>query len=147
MQSPETLPPELQAKAGAFVSLKRGGELRGCIGTVEPVRQTLAEEVINNAVSAGLKDPRFQPVNLEELDSLTVSVDVLSPMERINSEAELDPKVYGVLVRSGYRSGLLLPDLEGIDTAAEQVEIARRKAGIAPNEPVELYRFTVTRHS
>jgi len=93
-----------------------------------------------------VKDPRFNPVRLEEIDELTVSVDVLMPPERIESSAELNPKKYGVLVRSGYRSGLLLPDLEGIDTAAEQIAIARRKAGIGPREPVELYRFEVHRY-
>lgn len=143
---PESLPAELSSPAGAFVSLKKGGELRGCIGTVEPARKNLAEEIIMNAVSAGVKDPRFNPVRLEELDDLTVSVDVLMPPERIESPAELDPRKYGVLVRSGYRSGLLLPDLEGVDTAAGQVAIARRKAGIGPREPVELYRFEVRRY-
>jgi MEMO1 family protein len=147
IQAPVPLPPELQVRAGAFVSLKQNGELRGCIGTVEPVHQNLAEEIIHNAVSAGVKDPRFQPLRLAELDDLEISVDVLSPMERVNSEDDLDPVKYGVMVRSGHRSGLLLPDLEGVDTIEEQLEIARRKAGIAPGEPVELYRFTVTRHS
>ena len=137
----------LSHRAGAFVSLKKGGELRGCIGTVEPVRKNLAEEIIMNAVSAGVRDPRFAPVRLEEIDELTFSVDVLMPPERIKSAAEPDPARYGVIVRSGYRSGLLLPDLEGIDTAEEQIAIARRKAGIGPHEPVELYRFEVRRYS
>ena len=144
---PEPLPAELSPRAGAFVSLKKGGELRGCIGTVEPVRRSLAEEIIMNAVSAGVRDPRFEPVRLEEIDELTFSVDVLMPPERIESPAELDPGKYGVLLRCGHRSGLLLPDLEGIDTAAEQIAIARRKAGIGPHEPVELYRFEVRRYS
>ena len=122
------------------------GALRGCIGTVEPTRKNLAEEIIMNAISAGVRDPRFNPVRLEEIDDLAVSVDVLMPLERIDSLAELDPKKYGVLVRSGHRSGLLLPDLEGIDTAPEQVAIARQKAGIGPREPVELYRFEVRRY-
>ena len=100
-----------------------------------------------NAVSAGVRDPRFAPVRLEEIDELTFSVDVLMPPEKIESEGELDPARYGVIVRSGHRSGLLLPDLEGIDTAAEQIAIARRKAGIGPHEPVELYRFEVRRYS
>ncbi len=134
-------------RAGAFVSLKKGGELRGCIGTVEPVRKNLAEEIIMNAVSAGMKDPRFEPVRAEEIDDLEISVDVLMPPERIEDPGGLDPRKYGVLLRSGQRSGLLLPDLEGIDTAAEQIAIARRKAGIGPHEPVELYRFEVRRYS
>lgn len=143
---PEPLPEELAPPAGAFVSLKKGGELRGCIGTVEPVRRSLAEEIIANAVSAGVKDPRFSPVRLEEIAELTVSVDVLLPPERIADPAELNPEKYGVIVRSGYRSGLLLPALEGIKTADEQIAIARRKAGIGPREPVELYRFEVRRY-
>ena len=147
LKIPVPPPAELAARAGAFVSLKKGGALRGCIGTVEPSRWNLAEEIITNAVSAAVKDPRFRPVRLEELDQLSISVDVLSPVERIKGPEELDPRIYGVLVRSGYRSGLLLPDLEGIDTVEEQVEIARRKAGIGPTEPVELYRFTVIRYA
>lgn len=146
MKAPGKLPPELQRRSGAFVSLKKDGALRGCIGTVEPVRDNLAEEIVSNAVSAAVRDPRFPPITLDEVDRVSVSVDILSPLERINSIDELDPVVYGVLVRSGHRSGLLLPDLEGIDTAGEQVDIARRKGGIAPGEPVELYRFTVTRY-
>ena len=144
---PEPLPDDLSMRAGAFVSLKKGGELRGCIGTVEPVRKNLAEEIIMNAVSAGMKDPRFEPVRAEEIDDLEISVDVLMPPERIEDPGGLDPRKYGVLLRSGQRSGLLLPDLEGIDTAAEQIAIARRKAGIGPREPVELYRFEVRRYS
>lgn len=146
MKAPQTLSPELRERAAAFVSLKKRGALRGCIGTIEPVRSTLAEEIIANAVSAGVNDPRFDPLSRAELDELAISVDVLSPMERIGGIEELDPKKYGVLLRCGHRSGVLLPDLEGIENAAEQVEIARRKAGIAPGEPVELYRFTVTRY-
>lgn len=144
---PDPLPAELSVRAGAFVSLKKGGELRGCIGTVEPVRGSLGEEIIMNAVSAGVRDPRFEPVRLEEIDELDFSVDVLMPPEKIGGPEELDPGKYGVLLRSGQRSGLLLPDLEGIDTAAEQIAIARRKAGIGPHEPVELYRFEVRRYS
>jgi len=147
IKAPDPLPPQLETPAGAFVSLKINGQLRGCIGTVEPVRENLAEEIIANAVSAGVRDPRFPPVGVAELDLITFSVDILSPMERVNSLDDLDALRYGVLVKSGHRSGLLLPDLEGIATAEAQVEIARRKAGILPGEPVELYRFTVIRHS
>jgi AmmeMemoRadiSam system protein A len=147
IKAPDPLPPQLEKPAGAFVSLKISGQLRGCIGTVEPVRKNLAEEIMANAVSAGVRDPRFPPVGVEELDLITFSVDILSPMERVNSLNDLDALRYGVLVKSGQRSGLLLPDLEGIATVEAQVEIVRRKAGIPPGEPVELYRFTVTRHS
>ena len=146
LPAPVSLPEGLTLPAGAFVSIKKRGELRGCIGTVEPVRENLAGEIIMNAISAGVKDPRFEPVRLEEMAELAFSVDVLAPPERVQSLAELDPQKYGVLVRSGSRSGLLLPDLEGIDTAEEQVAIARRKAGIGPHERVKLYRFAVHRY-
>ncbi len=143
---PDILPPDYQVRSGVFVSLKKKGELRGCVGTIEPVRQNLAEEIAANAVSAAVRDPRFPPVSKEELSELSISVDILCPMERIRSEKELDPKNYGVLVRSGLSSGLLLPDIKGIDTVDEQINIARRKAGIPPGKPVELYRFKVTRY-
>jgi len=142
----EPLPAQYQLKSGVFVSLKKEGRLRGCIGTVHPVRANLAEEIAANAVSAAKNDPRFPPVSKEELHDLDISVDILSPMERVRSENDLDPKRYGAMMRSGSRSGLLLPDLEGVDTVDEQLDIIRRKAGIAPGEPVELYRFTVTRY-
>jgi AmmeMemoRadiSam system protein A len=146
LPTPGQLPPELSGRAAAFVSLHKGGELRGCIGTIAPVHPTLAAEIIANAVSAGFNDPRFAHLRREELEQLVISVDVLSPLERISDPGALDPKKYGVLVRSGHRSGLLLPDLEEVDTVEEQLRIARLKAGIAPGEPVELYRFTVTRY-
>lgn len=144
---PRELPPLFAQKAGAFVTIKKGKELRGCIGTVEPVKSNLAEEISANAVSAGLKDPRFDPVRLKDLNQLTISVDVLTPLEKAENMRELDPKKYGVVVKSSFRSGVLLPDLEGVDTVEEQVSIARRKAGIAPGEPVELYRFQVIRYT
>jgi len=143
---PDRLPPQLTQKAGAFVSLKKEGMLRGCIGTIEPVRSNLAEEISANAISAALSDPRFPPLKEEELAALDIYVDILSPLEKVESKAELDPKKYGVLVRSGPRSGLLLPDLEGVESVDEQVAIASRKAGIGPGEAVELFRFTVTRY-
>ncbi len=145
-EMPASLPPEYEDRAGVFVSLKKAGQLRGCIGTVEPVRENLAEEIAANAVGAALRDPRFPPVSREELAELNISVDILGPMEPIKSEKELDPRQYGVLVRSGSKSGLLLPNLEGIDTAYEQLNIARRKAAIPPGAPVELYRFKVNRY-
>ncbi len=146
MKLPAPLPPGLEERAGVFVTLKKEGMLRGCIGTVEPERQNIAAEIIANTTAAALRDPRFDPVQLDELDHLTVSVDILTPMERIRSTRELDPRVYGVLVRSGGRSGLLLPDLEGIDTVEQQLDVARRKGGLFPQEPVELYRFRVIRY-
>lgn len=133
-------------RAGVFVSLKKHGELRGCIGTTAPTAENVAAEIIRNAVSAGTRDPRFEPVAENELDFIDYSVDVLSPAEPADP-SQLDPKRYGVIVKNGGRSGLLLPDLEGVDTAERQLLIACRKAGIDPEEHFDVYRFTVTRHS
>lgn len=145
---PENLPREmLQQRAGAFVSLKKDGVLRGCIGTIGPTRDNLALEILNNAISAGFHDPRFLEVRKEELADIVYSVDVLGPIEPISSPRELDVKRYGVIVDKGSRSGLLLPNLEGIDTVEQQIEIARRKAGIGEQETgVTLSRFEVIRH-
>lgn len=142
---PEYTCPEMKERAGVFVSLKKGGELRGCIGTFEPTRQNVAEEIMQNAVSAATRDPRFLPVRVNELPDLTYSVDILSAPEPIDSLEQLDPRRYGVIVLCGERRGLLLPDLEGVDTAEEQVDIARRKASIGRDEPVALFRFEVRR--
>ena len=133
-------------RAGAFVSIHECGMLRGCIGTISPTRSTLAEEIVNNAISAASRDPRFSPITPDELSSLEISVDVLSDPEPISSMKELDVKRYGVIVESGSKRGLLLPDLEGVDSVEEQVLIARNKAGIKENEHVTLYRFEVERH-
>lgn len=147
LRCPDTLPEEMRKRrAGVFVSLKKDGRLRGCIGTIQAVQASLAEEIIYNAVSACSKDPRFEPVSQEELEHLTIHVDVLGDTERINSPEELDVKRYGVIVTSGYRRGLLLPNLEGVDTVEEQIAIARQKAGIGGTEEVELERFEVVRH-
>ncbi|WP_408955535.1 AmmeMemoRadiSam system protein A [Natroniella sp. ANB-PHB2] len=145
---PSELDPRLAKKAGVFVSLKKDEQLRGCIGTTEPTQDNIAEEVINNALSAAFKDPRFEAVNLNELEELTYSVDILGEPKEVENIQQLDPKKYGVIVKQGDRTGLLLPDLEGVDTAAKQVEIAKRKAGITLNEAdVELMRFKVTRYT
>ena len=143
---PADLPSEFQQKAGAFVSLKKAGQLRGCIGTIEPVQSNLSGEIAANALSAAFRDPRFPPVQQQELAALDISVDVLSPLEKIGSRDELDHHKYGVMVCSGHKKGLLLPDLEGVDSVEEQLSIAARKAGIDPDEKMELYRFTVTRY-
>lgn len=136
----------LNGRAGVFVSLKLDGKLRGCIGTIEPTTECIADEIIHNAISAGTEDPRFYPVTEEELPRIVYSVDVLGKSEPIVSIDELDPKRYGVIVRKGMRSGLLLPNLEGIDNAEEQVSIALRKAGIGLNEDYTMERFEVVRH-
>jgi AmmeMemoRadiSam system protein A len=134
--------------AACFVSIKIGdGDLRGCIGTVEPTRTSLAEELIHNAISAATRDPRFPPVETSELSQLRYSVDVLSPPEPARF-AELNPKTYGLIVEDerGHRRGLLLPDLEGVDSAEQQLQITMRKAGIPPGANVNLYRFRVRRY-
>jgi AmmeMemoRadiSam system protein A len=133
-------------KAGAFVSIKKKGELRGCIGTFQPTTENVANEIIQNAISAATHDPRFLPVNSSELDELEYSVDVLSEPEKVASKNDLDPKRYGVIVKSGHRKGLLLPDLEGVNTVNEQISIASMKAGIYLGEKIELYRFEVKRY-
>ena len=135
-----------RSRAGVFVSIHKDGRLRGCIGTISPVRKNVAQEVIENAISASTKDPRFVPVTADELDRLEYSVDVLSPAESISSPKELDVKRYGVIVTNGNRRGLLLPNLDTIDTVDEQIAIAKKKAGIALDEDVSLQRFEVIRH-
>lgn len=144
---PENLPEEMYTqRAGVFVSIKKEGQLRGCIGTIQAVQPSIAEEIAENAVSASVKDPRFSPIEPEELEKLVISVDVLGDTEKIDSEDMLDVRRYGVVVTEGYRRGLLLPNLEGIDTVKEQVRIARQKAGIGEQEEVQLERFEVIRH-
>lgn len=144
---PADVPREFARRAGVFVSFKKAGELRGCIGTIEPTRASLAEEIIYNAIAAGTQDPRFAPVTSEEIPYLDCSVDILGEPEPVEGLGQLDPVRYGVIVRKGWRTGLLLPDLEGVDTVEEQVAIAKQKAGIRPDDrDVELFRFTVTRY-
>jgi hypothetical protein len=145
VKPPQELTPEMRERAGVFVSIKKDGGLRGCIGTFEPSRHNVAEEIIANAISAATRDPRFLPISPPELDRLSYSVDVLTKPEPTTFE-ELDPKTYGVIAECGWRRGLLLPDLEGVDTAKDQVSICCQKAGISPNEPVKLSRFQVKRH-
>ena len=137
---------EMKEKAGVFVSIYKLGELRGCIGTFEPQHDNVAEEIVANSISSATRDPRFLPVTEDELKDLEYSIDVLTRPERVKSQKELDPKKYGVIVEAGWRKGLLLPDLEGVDTVEEQVDICRLKAGIGPDEPVKLYRFEVKRY-
>ena len=144
---PDNLPEEMtNRRAGVFVSLKKHGNLRGCIGTIAPVTQSVAEEILRNAVSSCSEDPRFDKVRPDELPDLVYSVDVLAPPEPIESEAELDVKRYGVIVSSGYKRGLLLPNLEGVDMVSQQIAIASQKAGIQPGEKITLERFEVVRH-
>lgn len=146
---PAQLPDEMRTtRAGAFVSLHLHGQLRGCIGTISPVRSCVAEEILQNGISAATRDPRFPPVQPWELSDLEYNVDVLGKPEPVADASQLDPKKYGVIVKSSCdeRKGLLLPDLDGVDTTAEQISIARQKGNIGAREPIELYRFQVVRH-
>lgn len=144
---PDDLPEELTGQAaGAFVSLHTGGRLRGCIGTTVPTAENVAWEIVQNAVSAGTRDPRFPAVRAGELGDLEYSVDVLGQAEPVDSPNQLDPKRYGVIVCYGNRRGLLLPDLDGVDTVEQQIDIARKKGGIRETDPYTLQRFKVVRH-
>ncbi len=144
---PEGLPSEMLAnRAGVFVSLKKHGSLRGCIGTTEAMTQNIAREILRFAVSSGIEDPRFPPVSEEELPELVYSVDILGEPEPITTAKELDVKRYGVIVTAGRKRGLLLPNLEGVDTVEQQISIAKKKAGIYNNECYSLERFEVVRH-
>lgn len=147
IEIPSDVPEELLSEqAGAFICFKKHGQLRGCIGTIEPVQDNLALEIIKNTISAATEDPRFLPVQADELSQLECCVDVLMPAEPVSNLSELDAKKYGVIVESGSRRGLLLPDLEGVDTPEQQIDIARHKASIRSNEKVKLYRFEVKRY-
>jgi AmmeMemoRadiSam system protein A len=152
IQAPDARVPVMDRRAGTFVTIRRGGQLRGCIGTIEPVSENVATEVIRNAISAATRDPRFSPVQPNELAELEIKDDVLGEPEPVHSLEELDPRRYGLVVQSAsqpWKRGLLLPDLEGIDTAEKQVYWTRHhKAGITdPDEPVQMFRFEVMRYS
>ena len=141
------MPDELTLRrAGAFVSIHEHGRLRGCIGTISAVRDNLAEEIIANAISASTTDPRFEPITVDELPWLDINVDVLGDAEDIDSPDQLDVKRYGVIVSTRFKRGLLLPDLDGVDTVEQQISIAKQKAGITDNENYSLQRFEVVRH-
>ena len=144
---PDGLPEEmLHRRAGTFVSIHKNGQLRGCIGTILPTEKNIAEEIISNAINASSRDPRFSPIAAQELNSLEISVDVLGETEPVDSPDGLDVKRYGVIVSRGQKRGLLLPNLDGVDTVQEQIRIARQKGGIRENEPYRLERFEVVRH-
>ncbi len=143
---PDTPIELLEKRAGVFVTLHKHGRLRGCIGTFMPTQENIAKEIIRNAIAASTEDPRFPPVEEEELPEIEISVDVLSEPEEVKNIEELDPKKYGIIVESGFKRGLLLPDIEGVDTIEEQIEITKRKAGIYPGEPIKIYRFSVKRY-
>jgi MEMO1 family protein len=143
---PKEFTPEMKDRAGVFVCIKKNGDLRGCIGTFEPCQDNVADEIVANAISTATHDPRFEPVDAAELKDLDYTVDVLTHPEPIDDQSSLDPQKYGVIVEAGYRRGLLLPDLEGVNTVEDQIDISRQKAGIDPEEPIKLYRFEVKRY-
>jgi AmmeMemoRadiSam system protein A len=142
----ERPPAGLEGRAGVFVSIKKHGQLRGCIGTTAPTQGSIIAEIRQNAISAGTRDPRFWPIEEDELADLVYSVDVLREPEDIDGLGQLDPQKYGVIVSSGNKSGLLLPMLEGVDTVEAQVAIAKQKAGLQPEQPCQLQRFEVVRY-
>jgi AmmeMemoRadiSam system protein A len=143
----DDLSPDLRERAGVFVCLKINGDLRGCIGTFQPTEPTIAHETARNAISAATCDPRFLCVRTEELDRIEYTVDVLTPPEPVADMSGLDARRYGVIVQAGGRRGLLLPDLEGVDTVKDQIAIAMQKAGIPRGTSVDLFRFEVKRHT
>ena len=146
---PLKLTPEMEEKAGVFVSIHKHGQLRGCIGTFEPTQTNVAQEIIRNAVASATRDYRFSPdpgpVSEGELPELTYKVDILTSPVPVREESDLDPRKYGVLVVYGNKKGILLPDLPGVDSVDQQIEIARSKAGISLEEPAKLFRFEVRR--
>jgi len=137
---------ELNKEAGVFVTLKKNGDLRGCIGTIRPTQKNIAAEVQKNAISAAEHDPRFPAVSGDELNEIDYSVDIIGEMEKVDSKEELNPKKFGIMVKGGHQTGLLLPDLEGIDTIEKQINIARKKAGLSKDADIEIYRFEVKRY-
>ena len=146
IKTDNNIPPfMLEKQAGAFVSIHKYGALRGCIGTIIPTRKSIAEEIIANAISAAFNDSRFTPVTEDELDDLEINVDILSEPEEVSSTDELDPSKYGIIVSQGYKRGVLLPDIDGVETIKQQIEIAKNKAGIYEGEYF-LEKFTVIRH-
>ena len=148
MPCPSPVPDGMNDQSGTFVSIKKktNRELRGCIGTVTPNQDNLAKEIIQNAVNAATRDPRFESVTKEELDQLRFSVDVIGSMELINNPEQLNPRQYGLSIKYKEHHGILLPDLEGIDTVQRQIDICLKKGNIPKNEPYQMYRFEVERY-
>ncbi len=146
MPCPDSLNGELKKKRGTFVCLKKGKQLRGCVGTIVPVRENLAQEIIQNSVNAATEDPRFSPVGKEEIPQLSFSVDVLSPLEKVQTKSDLDTKRFGLVVRGKSSQGVLLPDIEGVNSVDDQIKICKRKAGLENDEDLEYFRFSVQRY-
>ena len=146
---PFPIPSGMETRLGVFVSIKikKNGNLRGCVGTIEPSQENLAKEIIKNAVSAATHDPRFKPIKIEELEKLLFSVDILTPLEQIDSPDKLDPKQYGLFIKGNGKQGTLLPDLKGVDSTEKQIDICLKKATIPENSNYQMYRFEVERYS
>lgn len=143
---PNPLTEDMAQPAAVFVTIHlANGELRGCRGTIVPTEPTLADAIIKTAIASATDDPRFSPVTVAELNQLELKVDVLSPFEAVSDTRELNEKVYGVFIQAGERRALLLPDIAAVDSVPRQLELVRLKAGLAPDEPADLYRFTVER--
>ena len=145
LSCPTPLPEDLQTRSGVFVSIKKCKQLRGCIGTLEPCEPNLAMEIIENALKAALQDPRFSPITVEELQDLSYSIDVIRPLEKVSTAEELNPAIYGLVVRNNGKQGVLLPGLEGVDSIEEQIQICRAKGKIPDEDSIEMYRFKVDR--
>jgi len=144
---PTPLPEDMAQKAALFVSLYAAdGRLRGCRGTITPSEPNLAEAIIHTAIISAIDDPRFPPMTLPEVAGLKIKIDVLSPLEPVTDVSALNEKIYGVMIQSGLRRAVLLPDIAAVDSVEKQLEVVRRKAGLSPDEPAELFRFTVTRY-
>lgn len=144
---PAQLSGPLANPAPTFVTLKIAGQLRGCIGTLAATCSSQYEEIVQNAISSCSRDPRFRPVRPDELDKLQYQVYVLGPSEAVSGYEQLDPQKYGVVVHKFGRRGVLLPNLEGVDTVEQQVDIACRKAGFSASDAPDLERFEVTTYS
>ncbi|PMP84942.1 MAG: AmmeMemoRadiSam system protein A [Thermodesulfobium narugense] len=139
--------PLFERKSACFCTIYKNKELRGCIGTIFPLHDSLYEEIIENAISAATRDPRFEPVRVEELNLLEYKVDVLSEISPVKDLNKLNPKINGIIVKQGSKQALLLPDLEGIDSVEDQIRIVKMKAGIFNDLPCEYFTFTVERYS
>lgn len=145
---PDPLPPNMQAPGAVFVSLHTADDqLRGCRGTITPTEPNLAEAIIKTAIASATDDPRFPPMTLPEMEGLQIKVDVLSPLEPVTDISTLDEKKYGVLIQADRRKAVLLPDIAMVDSVTTQLMLVRRKAGLLPDEPASLFRFTVTRYT
>jgi AmmeMemoRadiSam system protein A len=147
LSAPVPLPENMIEAAAVFVSLYTAdSRLRGCRGTITPTEPNLADAIIRSAIAAAVDDPRFPPLTAAELPGLKIKIDVLSQLEPVRDAASLDEKTYGVMIQGGNRRAVLLPDITAVDSVSQQLELVRRKAGLSPDEPADLYRFTVTRY-